>query len=342
MLGYLLLFLSLFGIECKIKNYRKKMFLCFWTLSLFSGLRYGVGYDYFMYYEFIEDNFLDREPIPALFTYIAHNTHFSFFFILTSLFTNYFFVKGLEVRKCSMDSVYFYVGFPLFFFFSLSTVRQAMAYSVIFYMMCGKRNHWGKNLLLLFIAFLCHRSALVAVLLFLPTDRIGKKILCLIFGTSLVIGEYILKYLFSLNLDFNLLMQFQSFIESEFEGGYFKRILVYCMTFLVLVYYNKLNSSDKENHKFIVWTCIGGSLYALFNISSHVAERFCSFYFVAILILIPTLYRRMRIPKVIYRSLLVIMFAASVYVAYHTSLQDNQWSKYRKELYYPYKTIFEK
>lgn len=79
MLGYLLLFFSLFWIECKAKNYRTKMLLCFWVLSLFSGLRYGVGYDYFMYYEFIEDNFLDREPIPALFIYIAHNTHFSFF-----------------------------------------------------------------------------------------------------------------------------------------------------------------------------------------------------------------------------------------------------------------------
>ena len=341
MIGYIIFFLSIILIDKSHLSLSNKYKLAFIIISIFSGIRYGIGYDYFMYYEFILENNIEREFIPLKMMQFAHNTHFSWFFILSSIFINYFFIKGLEIRKVKFSSIYFYIGFPLFLFFSFSTVRQSMAFSVLFYMMCLNKPSIILKLILLTIAFLCHRSALIGILLLFNWNSFSKRKLWTIWISCLFIGESISMLVKKLSSDATLIVQFQRFMEIDFGGGFFKRILIYIITTFVLFKYDSLIKAKHDYHRFIVYTCIGGCLYAIFNPMSHIAERFCGFYFTSILIYIPLLIRKYKIPRLFYIIACISLFVMSVYVGHITSTKGILWHEYRKSLYYPYMTIFE-
>lgn len=122
-------------------------------------------------------------------------------------------------------------------------------------------------------------------------------------------------------------------------GGSFLRFLIYALAIVTLVNYEKL--CRKQLHIFAVYTCIGASLYASFSVNPHMAERFCTFFFSAILILIPHLRKCMRMPKPIFVFMLLFIFGFYIYTAHMSSSKEGQWAKYKKSLYYPYQTIFE-
>lgn len=312
----------------------------FW-ISLFSGLRYGIGYDYFMYYQFIDKLTIEREMIPMLFMEIAHYTHFSFFFIASSFFITFFFIFGFINRNLPYSTIYYYIGFPLFFFASFSIIRQCMAYAVIFYLMCNFTKYGLKQkIFLIFFAFLCHRSALIAVILLIPTNLFSKKILFIMFISSIIGTEFFIKKIMLMNTDVGLLMQLQGFIEAEYQGGNFKKLIVYTITVILLLLYNKI-CKRKELENYVIWSIIGGCLYAIFSISGHIAERFCTFFFTSTLVLIIPLLKLLKTNKLIYITSCIILFSLSVYTGHKTSMEDGNWTSYRKSLYYPYMTIFE-
>ena len=341
MLYYLFFFLILFIVDKSRLSYKNKMIIAGYWISMFSGFRYGIGYDYFMYYEFIEKLTIEREFIPMLFMEIAHNTHYSFFFIASSFFITFFFIFGFISQKLSFSSIYFYIGFPLFFFASFSIIRQCMAYSVIYYLMCNwDKFNIKKKLLFFLIAILCHRSALITIILFIPTSIFSKKILFMTFIGSIIGTELIIKRILLMNSDIGLILQLQGFIEAEYQGGNFKKLIVYGITLILLIFYNKINKK-KQLEKYVVWSIWGGCLYALFSISGHIAERFCTFFFTSILILVIPVLKMFKINKLFYIICCITLFSLSVYTGHKTSLSEGQWTEYRESLYYPYMTIFE-
>ena len=136
MAGYLLSFFLIFLVNYSNVSNANKLNISFFLITLFVGLRYGIGFDYFSYYQIIQDNNLETEPIPRMLIDVAHNTHFSVFFFITSLWTAGFFLAGLKKMNCYPESTLFYICFPPLLCASFGLVRQAMAYSVIFYLMC--------------------------------------------------------------------------------------------------------------------------------------------------------------------------------------------------------------
>lgn len=110
-------------------------------------------------------------------------------------------------------------------------------------------------------------------------------------------------------------------------GGSFLRFLIYALAIVTLVNYEKL--CRKQLHIFAVYTCIGASLYASFSVNPHMAERFCTFFFSAILILIPHLRKCMRMPKPIFVFMLLFIFGFYIYTAHMSSSKEGQWAKYK-------------
>jgi len=341
MLYYIIFFLTLFFIEKSQLSYKNKMIIAGFWISLFSGFRYGIGYDYFMYYEFIEKLTIEREMIPMFFMEIAHYTHFSFFFLASSFFITIFFIFGLTSRNLPYSTIYYYIGFPLFFFASFSIIRQSMAYAVIFYLMCNFTKYGlKKKILLICIAFLCHRSALIAVILLIPATFFSRKTLFIMFISSIIGTEIFIKKIMLMNTDVGLLMQLQGFIDAEYQGGNLKKIIVYAITITLLLFYNKI-CKRKELQNYVIWSIIGGCLYAIFSISGHIAERFCTFFFTSTLVLVIPILKMFKINKLIYIIGCISLFSLSVYTGHKTTLAEGQWIEYRKSLYYPYMTIFE-
>ena len=339
MAGYFTFFLLIFLVNYSNVSNANKLNISFFLITLFVGLRYGIGFDYFSYYQIIQDNNLETEPIPRMLIDVAHNTHFSVFFFITSLWTAGFFLAGLKKMNCYPESTLFYICFPPLLCASFGLVRQAMAYSVIFYLMCHPDFKMKKKILFIVLAFLCHYSSVIAVILLLPLKRMGRKMLWTLFIVGLLGGEFAVKRLALLDIGNPLFVVFKKYVNENMGGGSFLRFLIYALAIVTLVNYEKL--CRKQLHIFAVYTCIGASLYASFSVNPHMAERFCTFFFSAILILIPHLRKCMRMPKPIFVFMLLFIFGFYIYTAHMSSSKEGQWAKYKKSLYYPYQTIFE-
>lgn len=336
MIGYLSLFFSLFIIDHVKLNNGLKLKCAFFVITLFSALRYGIGFDYFMYYDFIEQNVTNTNPIPCLLINIAHNTHYSLFYILSSIWVGLFYYLGMKKARCGFESVYFYVCFPTLFLASLSTVRQSMAFAVIFYLICCYNERLLKRILLLVVAFCCHSSSIAALPLLFPLKHLSKRRLWMFFIASFVCGQMVTTILLNLAYNNPLIVHLQQYLSEEAQGGGIMRVFIYLLTVLTLIYFDQLNRSGMK--MFAIYVCIGGCLYALFGANVHLGERFCTFYFSAIMIYIFQLRKCIKLPRIYYVTLLVVIFTGFLYIANINSRQC--YTSHKDSLYYPYETIF--
>ncbi len=161
-----------------------------------ASLRYGIGTDYFSYYEYYNENLsgsvkTDMELLFQLVNIISARVFNSYSAVLalSSLVTYLFVIMGLErVLKGNALGLGMYIFYCFYFSASLNTVRQLIALSVAFYasvmLFESKYRHF---LIFTVLASLFHTSALVSLLL-LPI-KIGSlredlsKILSVILAT---------------------------------------------------------------------------------------------------------------------------------------------------------------
>ena len=158
MAGYFTFFLLIFLVNYSNVSNANKLNISFFLITLFVGLRYGIGFDYFSYYQIIQDNNLETELIPRMLIDVAHNTHFSVFFFYNFPLDGWLFPCRIKKMNCYPESTLFYICFPPLLCASFGLVRQAMAYSVIFYLMCHPDFKMKKENTIHSLGFLCHYS----------------------------------------------------------------------------------------------------------------------------------------------------------------------------------------
>lgn len=336
MLGYILLFLFVFLIGHSRCPNKQKLSFAFFVIFLFSGLRYGIGYDYFSYFQMIQDEETQTELIPDVMMDVARDTHFSVFFLLSSLWICLFYVAGLRKMNCSYECVVFFIGYPSLLMMSVSAIRQCMAFSVIFLLLCNKNPGLLKKLLYISVAFLCHQSSVIALLILFPLRRLGKRSLWICFVLSFILGEVVSKVLLSIDAGNPIITKFQHYLSEDMGGGGFLRLIIYILTFFSLLHYDKLKSRGYGDY--VAYVCIGSSLYSLFTVNAHLAERFCTFFFAVIMIYIHDLRVLSRVPKAIYNLILIVIFIGYICIAHKTS-QSGPWTRYKDSSYYPYETF---
>lgn len=339
MLGYILFFLFVLLVDSIHLSNKRKILLAFFIIFIFTGFRYGIGFDYFTYCELMKDYNYSTELIPTIFMNIARETHFSLFFILSALWTCSFFAFGLR-NNISYDSVIFYICMPALLLASMSIVRQCMAYSVIFLIVSNVNMNKIKKIILIFIAFLCHSSSLIAIFYLFPIHRIKKKMLWILFIASFFCGEAITKVLLSINSGNPLIDRLQFYLSGNMGGGTLLRVILYLLTVASLVYYDRLKQRGYSSYVSIV--CLGCSFYSLFTVNAHLAERTCMFFFPAILFYIHDLRLLVKMPKLLYNFLFIVIFSGYVYIAHCGTLENNPFSHLKASLYYPYETVFGK
>ncbi len=166
-------------------------------LVLFAGCRYYVGTDFGAYFRY--NNYLDfwqslrniDEPGIRLIYSIAVRIHESGQFCVFSVAA---ITLGLELWIIYNNTDRIGVAIILFCFICwtscFNTVKQVLATAVLF---CGfpalRDKDLKKYILFAILAFLCHRSAIVMVLISIMTSRktsIGNVILLLIFSVVLL------------------------------------------------------------------------------------------------------------------------------------------------------------
>lgn len=345
MLGYSV-FIILLLLGASIKKDKNRLLYLFLLITIFSSIRYGIGYDYYSYLaesSGIKNN-SSTELIPRIIEDWSSKTFPFLFFVITSIFISFFYYLG--IRHSGRDyllEILFYVSFPFLFMNQLGVVKQGMATSLVFYAIVLRDSKLYVRFLLLLVAYFCHQSAIIAFLIFIPFEKISNKalwgVLALGFFSAAIVIPIIemtvgIGFLGDLGTDkaLNYLNN-----ESSGEGGLIK-YLIFFIGFLVLINYKKLVKFDNNNAYYIGLIILGVSLYALFSFNISLGKRLGMFFFTPAIFVIPQLVKILKIHRYVYIAICIILFSLTIYVGSGNTRDEDRPGQ---SVTYPYRTIFE-
>ena len=266
---------------------------------IFVSLRYGIGYDYYSYKGIVEGitpeyMYDGLEPIPKLISFLSGNIHYQIFFVVMSFMTIYpiyWVCRRLSVAP--LESFLIFLFYPQFFLESLSTVRNSLAYTfvvVMFYFII--REKYLKSLLFLFLAFLTHTSAIVAVIMY-PVFFFfkNKNINLLFYILSFVCYLFIMPILTSAFGDLGIFAKFIYYIDNadSYSGGTMMNWLLNAIGIFNLIYWNKLSAFNDTNKALLPIVNVGICFWNIFIPFSPVfATRFAVIFIYLMIFLIPS------------------------------------------------------
>lgn len=297
-----LLFLTLF-LPAVSKKY---VWILFVVLLVFSGFRYGVGWDYFNYTVAVEEGgwrisrveFLIRQL--ELFCYRQKTPQLFFFVTSLATLSCYFFVFSKVSFKPSA-SIFAFLCLPIFFLSSLSIIRFALAVAITFlayyFLEQGRRSLYFA---LLVASFFVHRAAAFALLtmpfLFWKVS-FNQRVNVIIFIASFVIGKVVGSFsLVSAVLDPILDMvqtedvNYVGYLVDSKGAGFSRTPYLYAaINIIVLASYNQLvrTSNNERMASLITLFSLGCSFMFLFSFNQTFASRMSQFFMVYFLLIIP-------------------------------------------------------
>jgi len=304
----------------------------FILIFLFCALRFDVGYDYSMYYELIDGNIkyytaqINRiEYIPRqLILFSRFIGFYQFFFIISSLVISYFFYRAIkENSEDRSTSTLIFVCFPLFFFMSLSVVRQFMVIAILFYSFSFiKQRKFWKYLAVVSFCFFIHKSSILALpIYFLYGNLVNKKLIVVIY----ILGFFssnILVYLI------NFFSEGYSIYLDQIKGEGGNLILIFFQIlglFLLPLVYNFRDKKDKNFNFYLLTYFVGLFLWSSLSKFGHAGIRGGLYYMSFIILLIPHLKNKIKEYKII-RELMVIIsflfFFLNLYIGSKHKIKD--------------------
>lgn len=172
------------------------------TLVIVSGFRYAVGTDFFNYYRMegyskkLDESLktLDEPVLPLLATIVSKFTDNGSYFLLVcaALTITLSLVPCYKYTNSILFVTYLYI-FVGIWHGSFNGVRQFLAAAIVFagHRLILQKKIW-KYLLVVFIAFCVHKSAVVMVIpYFILNNRVSiKNLLLLAIGTLIVAWNY--------------------------------------------------------------------------------------------------------------------------------------------------------
>ena len=313
----------------------------FILIFIFCAIRFDVGYDYSMYYELIEGNIkyftaqINRiEYLPRqLVLFSSFIKFYQFFFIVTSFIITYFFYKSIkENSEDKWLSTLIFVCFPIFFFMSLSVIRQFIAIAIIFYSFKFiKRREFWKYLAVILCCFFIHNSSILALpIYFIYGNFINKKIIVFI---------YLLGFFSSKTLAFliELSSERYSIYLNEIKGDGGSLILIFFQVlglFLLPLVYNFRDKEDKDFNFYLLTYYIGLFIWASLSKFGHAGIRGGLYYMTFTILLIPHLKNKIKEYKIVRNSIAIICF-----LFFFTNLYIGSKHKV-KDANLPYQTYF--
>lgn len=327
----------------------RKAKILFIFLMVFSCIRYGVGYDYLEYKYLIESGRSDYsyerfEPLSRVLVSIARFTHYQLFFIFGSILTItpvYYVIK-----KTSIDpylSMLVYALHPLFFLSGLGFVRNAIAFSVVFFAgyLLIEKNKYLWSFLLIMIAYNFHSSSLIALLLYpLYLFHSSRNLNVLIYLMSFGFSIFLPTLLFVIMGDSSLYSAFEHYTEEiESGGGGTMTYVINAINIIFLYYWNKIAILDKKNEFYLRCFNFSVILWNVFQpISYTFAERLPLFFSMFSLMLYPCLVQSVR-NKLTTRTYLKIFFVLFFVSSFFLSIKSHLIN-HSDMANLPYQTIF--
>jgi hypothetical protein len=285
----------------------------------------------------------NNELIPLYMEELSKVTIPFLFFFLSSVFISAFYYKGIQV-SCGdyLMSTLFYVSFPFLFINQLGVIRQGMACAVVFCAISLYHEKIHKRIILLIIACLCHQSAIVGFLILLPWNRIKGEFLFVLLLISIMAGT-VLMPIFERIINMGFLNEIGTdkainYLTNDSAGeGRLIRYLVYIIGLFVLVNYKKLVRFKPENSYYVGLLILGVALFAIFSYNISLAKRLSMFFFSTAIIVVPDLFKVLKLPRALCTTMCILLLAITVYVG-SGNHRDEDPPGY--SVTYPYRTIF--
>jgi hypothetical protein len=270
--------------------------IIFAALLIFCVLRYDVGWDYLAYIEESKEVFRNPgesrfEPLGGLIIYIAGYLEFFpiifIFFSIATLGIYYIAINRYSTNR-TMSWLVFY-SMPLFFFASLSTLRQSLAVAIVFYsyhlVLTKKYLHFAIATIL---AIMFHESAIVGILL-LPLiifsiDRIAcAGLLAVSFFLSSSIEGLISNY----SSELDLVLKIQTYITLDQPKSTLLQYLYNAIGITNLIFYRRLVATNPLNRKYISLVSFGLFAFNILSFEPVTAQRISTFFLIFMIYLIP-------------------------------------------------------
>ncbi len=291
-------FLTIASLYKEGEGYCK--FFLWLTMTLFTGLRVGLGRDYSTYLtaytDPLSDTFVRYEPLWQLIINFYHSLHLPFhFWLLTAAgLTYYVLFRALKAWKINwILGILAYILIYKGFFESLSAIRQSLA---IVFVLWGMAHLYGKSYwkfaLLVLLGGLFHRSAFLCWFI-LPLLNIKWNRTILIGGllASLFVGLFFFKdllFLFKgvMPATYQVYLEDMALWKTESSTGIF-RIFLNLIALAMLIFAYKKTDEEDGRLSFFVRMLVGS--ICIYNIcfSFEPAMRLMTYPFTCFFVFIP-------------------------------------------------------
>lgn len=320
-----LLFLTLLVPE--LVNKKAAVFILFLVFFVFSGFRYGVGWDYFNYANTLKEGGYGIERMEFIIRqldYFCINHGFTqFFFVATSFITILFcFLMFAKESENPTVSIFVFLCIPLFFLNSLITIRYTMAVSLVFFS-ChyGYRRKYIPYIALLVTAFFTHKVALFG-LFTIPFVLLKKEFglmtnliiffTCFVFGKVLGSFSMVSSLLDSILLsDVDALAGTANYMQDTGGANFSRTPYVFALINIInLFVFRKSFHSDVRDQKlghYVTMYNIGCSIMFFFSFNAIFSNRLSTFFTIFLTLILPY-YKYKPIAKPILYSMFIFVF----------------------------------
>jgi len=320
------IFITSAFIVCINYNFRNSSKIIYLILLIFTILRFDVGWDYFSYVAEIKEGveYLKNsryEPLSnSIFILSAILKFYPITFIIFGWLTLFFVLKSINNFSVKpVVSWLVYYSFPLFFFASLSTIRQSLATVIILYSYKFLKDKKNFNFLIsILIATLFHSSAILGILLWpIVKFKFNKTINIVLFISSFIFPFFLNEII--INLAGRIVTGTSSFsgyiwyLNNETEGTTKLQYLYYAIGIFNLIFYNQLSKLNSENKDFLNFVNIGIVIFNMLSFEPISATRISAFFLIFLIYIIPyypVIFKKYRqvIKPIIFILLLSISF----------------------------------
>lgn len=307
---------------------------------IITGIRYGIGTDYFSYQNIFYSDADFKDPIFSMFNQgikFLGGDFYTSIFIISVIFFMLVFLRIFEDSEYPWLSVFLLFGM-LYFFVFMNVIRQFLAISILVYSI----KYLEENRDILFFIFLGiatgihHASALFIIVYFITKLRCDFKFLilatplvCIIayLGKSYIVGPLV------------ALMNYSGYIGNSVAGfrtvGGF--LWQFILTILACLAYRNVKSTDEEP-KYCVYfgiQLLSVWIYSLWGgINENEMGRILAYFQFPSIIFAPIVLKKIAISslKNLIILLMAIYFSANIFISIAVNNEHETL---------PYETIFE-
>ncbi|CAM2899559.1 EpsG family protein [Salinicoccus roseus] len=321
-------------------------FLTLLTPSLFAGIRYDVGTDYFSYLR-IFSNLEAGNPVRTEFGFnflnvliakLGGDVHFLFFIV--SFLTMAFIYLTLYKNRNSISIGLGIFVFLLFFYHdSLNGVRQGLAIAISLYSLTFivEKKFW-KFFLYTILATSMHFSSLVLLPFYYIYNVLGDK--NRIFRIAVYLITVVLIFNYGVILDFllNIFTDFSyysKYLPDQSVGGLGLGLIAFNAPLIIpgILFYKRLVKNDERFRFYFFFLLVGVLIKFVGYFGADHLNRVADPFFIAVVLIVPYYYKYLKKNEIEYfLGMLIILFIISLWFYNYIFLGQNETI--------PFRTIF--